>query len=243
MGRVIGAVQRRIAVAASCSALAGLACATPDPFKIPAEQLRAQVDTVALLPLRISSDLAEEERLRPLIEPRALAMLRDGGFTVVPPDAWDQGWQSLAHESGEIWNPVTGERNDERFEAVQSELLRKLAAERGVDAIVHLNLFRQPVEGSGPSPLLCDVPRDVYWPDDLGITTRVTLAYGVCLQVEVYDMKMQELYRIWRGLEFVDTYALQTHASKPLDQRLSDPALLEEALTLTLGPLATRAKP
>lgn len=223
--------------------MAGLACATtPDPFKIPAEQLRAQVDTVALLPLRISSDLVEDERVRSQIEPRAMAMLRDGGFTVVPPEAWDQGWQSLARESGEIWNPVTGERDDERFGAVQSELLRKLAAERGVDAIVYLNLFRQPVEGSGPSPLLCDVARDVYWPEDLAMSTRITIAYGACLQVEVYDMEMKELYGIWRGLEFVDTYALQTHASKPLDQRLRDPALLEEALTITLGPLAAREK-
>ena len=242
MGRVIGVVQR-IAVVAACCALAGLGCATSDPFTIPADELRAQVDTVALLPLRISAGLVEDERVRTLIEPRALAMLREGGFAVVPPAEWDQGWRSLAHEAGEIWNPVTGERNDERFRAVQSDLLRKLAAERGVDAIVDLHLFRQPLEGSGPAPLLCDVHRDVYWPEELARSTRVTLAYGACLHVEVYDMEMRELYRIWRGIEFVDTYALQTHASKPLDQRLRDPALLEEALTLTLGPLATRGKP
>ena len=242
MDRVIAGLQRSIAVVAGCWALAGLGCATPDPFKIPAEQLRAKVDTVALLPLRISPDLVEEERVRSLIEPRAIAMLREGGFAVVPPEEWDQRWQGIAHEAGEIWNPRTGERNDERYGAVRSELLQKLAAERGVDAIVYLSLFRQPVEGSARSPLLCDVARDVYWPDDLGITTRVTLAHGACLQVEVYDLQMQELYQIWRGLEFVDTYALQTHASKPLDQRLRDAALLEEALTITLGPLATRGK-
>jgi hypothetical protein len=103
-------------------------------------------------------------------------------------------------------------------------------------------LFRQPVEGSGAAPLLCDVQRDVYWPEELAMGTRVTIAYGACLQVEIFDTKMQTLYRIWRGLEFVDTYALQTHASKPIAQRLHDPALLEEALAITLGPLVTRGK-
>src|SRR5262245_38025372 len=132
MGRVIAAAQRRIAVVASI-ALPALACATPyDPFQIPEEQLRQQIHTVALVPLMVSPDLVDIERVRPQIEPRAIAMLREGGFEVVPPNEWDERWLAVAREAGEIWDPVTGERNDERYASVRLELLRKLRAERSV---------------------------------------------------------------------------------------------------------------
>jgi len=244
MRRVIAAWQPRVAAFVTCFALAGLGCATPpDPFQVPEAEVRAQVRTVALVPLVASQDLVEVERVRSVIEPRAIAMLREGGFAVIPPDEWEQRWLAAAREAGEIWDPVTGARDDERYGAVRDELLRTLQAERNVDAVVYVYLFRQPVEGSGPSPLLCEVQRDVYWPRELPLSTRVTLAYGACLQVEMYDTGMRQLYRLRHGVEFVDTYARQTHASKPLAERVRDPALLEEALATTLGPLATRETP
>ncbi len=60
--------------------------------------------------------------------------------------------------------------------------------------------------------------------------------------VRVYDMDEREIYSIRHGLEFVDTYALQTNARLPLDQRLRDHERIEEALDVILGPLATRGR-
>src|SRR5262249_2166669 len=147
------------------SLLAAFACTTPyDPFKVPASELRHRVDTVAVSPLGVTVELDDVDRVRALIEPRVVSMLREGGFDVVPPEEWDRRWLAVAREIGPIWDPVTGKRDDERYKAAQSALHHDLALERGVDAVVQVTLYLQPVEGSLTSPLLCGIPRDVYWP-------------------------------------------------------------------------------
>ena len=230
------------AIAAICAI--GVACATGyDPFKVPAERLREGVDTVALRPLAVHPDLVDPQRLRALIEPRAVAMLSEGGFEVVPPEEWERRWLATAREVGEIWNPISGARDDARYDAVMSAVRHDLAVERGVDAVVELHLFAEKVEASGWSPRLCGVQREVYWPGrEFPLGSRVTLAYGLCVGVRVHDLDEREIYSIRHGLEFVDTYALQTNARLPLDQRLRDPERIEEALDVILGPLATRGR-
>ena len=235
-----GARSRAVVVVGSM--FIGLGCATYDPFKVPAESIRERVDTVALASLEVAVELGDEHRVRALIEPRVAAMLREGGFEVVPPDEWDRRWLTIAKEIGQIWDPVTGKRDDERYQAARSALHHDLALERGVDAIVHLSLYLEKIEASGRAPLLCGIQRDVYWPSSLPLLARITIAYGACLEIEMYDMDRREMYGIRHGLEFVDTYALQTHARRPIDQRLRDPAVIEEALAAIVGPLATRGR-
>lgn len=216
-----------------------MGCAKPyDPFKVPVEQVRAQIETIALPPLSVHPDLVDVERARRLIEPRVVSMLLDAGYDVIPPDEWDRRWLAIAHTVGEIWNPVTGERDDEHYEAAMSALRHDLSVERGVDAIVHLTIAAVRVEASLRSPVLCGRNEDVYWPGGLSRRTRVTVAYGSCLGVTVTDMDERELYSIQQSLEFVDTYARQTHASRPLDERLRDPERVEQAIQATIGPLA-----
>ena len=68
------------------------------------------------------------------------------------------------------------------------------------------------------------------------------MAFGACLQLALYDRDQGEICGIRYGVEFVDTYALQTHARKPLAERLRDPAVIEEAIQEIVGPLVTRAR-
>jgi hypothetical protein len=240
MMSVGSSVRKRIATLALFLCTIGVACATShDPFKSTGARVRiARVDTIALPRLSVHPDLVDVERARALIEPRVITLLREGGFEVISPEEWDRRWLDIAHAVGEIWDPVTGVRDDERYEAAVTALRHELTVERGVDAIVHVGLYLEKVEGSGRSPMLCGKFEDVYWPGGLPFNARVTIAYGMCLGAYVTDMEGRELYGIHELLEFVDTYALQTHASRPLDERLRDLERVEEAIEATVGPLA-----
>jgi hypothetical protein len=222
----------------------GLACATPyDPFKVPADELRKRVDTLAVSPLDVGVELDDVERVRALIEPRVVAMLREGGFEVVPPDEWDRHWLAVAKEVGPIWDPATGKRDEARYEAARTALGHDLATERGVDAIVYLDLYLAKVEASLPKTTLCGTELTIYRPGTpLPPLVRSTIAYGACLQLSVMDLESRELYGIRSGLEFEDAYAKQTHARRPVDQRLRDPKRIAEALDAIVAPLATRGR-
>jgi hypothetical protein len=226
------------------SMFVGGACVTPyDPYKIPADELRKRVDTVAISPLDVDVELDDVARVRQLIEPRVVEMLRQGGFEVVPPEEWDPRWLAVAHEVGPIFDPVTGRRDDARYQAARSALYHDLALERGVDAIVYLDLHLERVDAEPPSTYLCATPLTIYWPGiALPPLVRSTIAYGACLQLTVIDLESRELYGIRHGIEFEEAYAKQTHARRPLDQRLRDPNVIADALTVIVGPLVTRGR-
>src|SRR5262245_16494481 len=113
-------VQCGIALVVALAGL-GLACSTPrgehyDAFEIPPDQLRQRVTTVAVASLDVPADLVDPARARALIEPRVAAMLTGAGYRVVPPEEWDRRWLAAAQAAGPIWDPVTGKRDDARYE-------------------------------------------------------------------------------------------------------------------------------
>jgi hypothetical protein len=217
-----------------------LACATggPPSYPIAEEETLAKIRTVALAPPFVAFELSDTARVRALIVARVTERLREGGFEVVPPDEWDRRWLAIAREVGEVYDPVTGEANDERYRAVLSAFRHDLAVERGAGATVRVRVEGDVLEASGPSPLFCGIQRDVYWPDDsLPGNVRVTSAFGACLDIAVFDLDDHALYHARYGVEFEETYALQTHASRPIAERLRDAALVP-ALDAVLAPLA-----
>ena len=145
-----------------------------------------------------------------------------------------------------IWDP--GDRawpTTSATSSARAAIYRELAAEHGVDAILKLDITQDAIEASGPTPPLCGAMRDVYWPGgiDLSLGERVTHARGVCLEVRMYDLDHELIYGIRSGLEFVDTYAHQTHASKPLAERVTDRELIDRSLDVVLGPIVAREQP
>lgn len=212
-------------------------CATPyDPFKVPVAQVRETVDTVAIRPLHVGSGVdADVEWLRERIEPRAASILRDAGYSVVPPEEWERRWLEAATQVGEIWDPDTGVVDEERFDVVRSVVLHDLAADAGVDAVVQLRIYVVELENPITRPVFCGHQDWVYWPGSgLSLLSRVTLAYAACLDVRIDSMDSRKLYSIRSGLEVLDTYARQTHARRPTEERLRDSERLDEALSTIL---------
>lgn len=219
--------------------LAG-ACATPyDPFRIPAAELRARVRVIAIAPVRVSPGVADPALARARIEPLVAERLAAGGFRVVSADEVDRLWRSAVADVGNVFDPVSGELDEERYEAVESTVYHELSVRHRVDAVLWTRVHTVDVFLAAENVTFCGTTDARYWPGSkLGLFERATLVRASCLATALVDMEDRELYRIRSGLETIETFARQTRAERPLGDRLSDPGRLKQAIEDTLGPLA-----
>jgi hypothetical protein len=225
------------------AALAAAACATPyDPYRVPSAELRARVRTIALAPMLVNPNAAERATARERIEPLVRARLARGGFEVVPAEVWEGLWRTAAADVGDVFDPVSGKVDDERWKAVEAAVYHELAGAHGVDAVLRLRLDTVDVHLARKNVAYCGVQDAVYWPGStFSVLETATYVLGSCLYAVLLDLDERELYGIRSGVELVETYARQTRAVRPQAERLADASRLREAVEATIGPLADGA--
>jgi len=234
----------RIAALAWLAVLAfASACTTPyDPFKIPASEVRERVQTIALAPLQVSAGLSDPAATRAKFEPLVAAQLRASGFRVVAADAMESLWQAAAADVGELYDPITGEVNPERFEAVESAVYRDLESKHDVDAVLYTFVLRYDLHLTRRKVNVCGTTDVIYWPETtLGAPNSTTMVRIVCFSARLFDMEERELYAIYSGLETLETFARQTRAIRPKAERLQDPERIRKAVEEALEPLSEAA--
>jgi len=227
----------------------GGACTTPyNPFMIPDSELRERVQTIALAPLRVASSLADPAFARSQIEPLVTARLIAGGFQVVSSEEMEQLWRSIAMDMGNLFDPESGEVDGERWEAVEGAVYRDLQSEHGADAILYLTVNPKNLYLPILKPEFYGTKDNLYWParklgfsDYRGESGPPTLARALCLDAVLYDMEERKIYYNRAGLELFETFAWQTKAERPLEERLRDPEKLKQAIEIAIGPLANAA--
>ena len=227
-----------VKLVAAAVLLFATACAKPyDPFRIPRDQLRGRIHTIALAPLRVDSEIADAAPARQQIEPLVAARLAAGGFAVVEAEEMDRLWHAAANV-GTVLDPLTGKLDQTRFDLVQEAVYRELAARRRVDAVLYLNVRPVDLYLAGKSVDFCGVKDATYWRDgSFGLLDQATLVRAACLVATLFDMEGRALYSIQSGIETFETYAQQTRAARPRASRLTDEARLRRAVDMDLGPL------
>jgi hypothetical protein len=215
------------------------ACATPyDPFRVPAPELRERVHTIALAPLQGRAAVVNRAHARREIEPLVTARLRAGGFEVVGSEEMERLWLAAAADVGEVFDPVTGELDRERYDAVERAVYHELRSRHAADAVLWLTVEIVDIHLAGPEAAFCGTSDAVYWPGGATNLLRPTLVRATCLATALYDMEERELYGIRAGLETVETYAWQTRAVRPVAERLRNPLRVQQAVESAIGPLA-----
>jgi hypothetical protein len=187
----------------------------------------------------VPSALADREHARAQIEPIVTERLQAGGYEVVPSAEMETLWRRAADDVDDVFDPITGEVDKERFAAVEAAVHRDLRATRSVDAVLRLRIAAIVLHLTGTSVAYCGSTDDVYWPaGGMSPLERATIVLVLCLNTGLYDLEGRELYGIRHGLEPVETYLRQTRAVRPMDERLRDRQRLVQAVEATLGPLA-----
>jgi hypothetical protein len=224
-------------------AMMASSCVRPpyDPFKTSSSEVRERVRTIAIAPLLVAATLADREAVRAQLEPAVTARLEAGGFTVVPSTEMERLWRRAADDVGDVFDPVTGALDKAQFKTVEAAVYRDLRSERNVDAVLYLGINAVVLYLPPATVAYCGttVPEPLYWPATAPpLRGAATVAVVLCLNAELADLEGRELYGIRHGLEPIETYAAQTRAVRPFNERLEQPARLVEAVDVTVGPLA-----
>ena len=156
--------------------------------------------------------LAEHEaRIDRMVAERLTA----AGYEVLPSELFDKAWKEGVRNWGEPYNPTTGKLNDTVFQYVLSETVKALAAEGRVQAIVFTNLEELQVyfspSGNHQAHFL-GVTRRPSSRGGEGITADFDWVQGVDavgLYVNVFDTKLQPLFKGAGGIEITETLDLK----------------------------------
>jgi len=130
-----------------CVALAGAARAEwrRESFKVPAEQVKARVHSVAIRPPR--------NETRHVLAPEVLARhaaalereLERVGLAVVPPGVYARAWIEAAARLGGVYDPITGESDPEKWKLAREHTLRELSRTHQIDAVLDWGYYEAPI--------------------------------------------------------------------------------------------------
>lgn len=120
-------------IAAGC----GAKRAPYNPFQVSRDQFYGNLKTIALAPVRVPGDLEDPEPVRAKFESLLEAEFREAGFTVVPPKEAEAIWSDMAEQVGGFYDPVTGERDPSKADAVREHTLRELKTRFNADALLY----------------------------------------------------------------------------------------------------------
>jgi hypothetical protein len=219
------------------------ACATLDPpndrFLVDEVRFYNQVRTIALTPLATPPDLETREEAQEIFTAALTSSLERRGYTVLPPETAMEIADRLTHELGGIFDPVTGERSEEKHEAVRRHLLSELETEHGADAILHPRLDVVKADFHSAWAQWCGTRRDIidFW-DAMALGGAASGYVGaLCLRLVIEDTSGTDLYFGEGGVEVLAEFEGKELAHISHGRFFQDPERNTQAVELALQKL------
>jgi hypothetical protein len=217
------------------------------PFRIPKEELRSSVKTIALESLRVEEGMvAAGADLRRSIEATIQKQLGQAGFRVVPPSASDEARRSVAGKLGGLYDPITGRADAQKLRTAEQLIASELARLHGADAVLTPHLvydsvqadldgillpFTAPVRALGERIVWRGQPMsaggDVSYPQKVVVNSIV---------VRIRDLALNDLYIHDMPIEWTRVYAIRTYQDRPGGE-LKRPEVIRGAIERVLAPL------
>jgi hypothetical protein len=114
-------------------------CVTSTPYQLVVlspSDIDERVDTVAMLPLQVENfDRKEDVSAR--YEALITEQLETAGFKVIPSREYSDIRKGLTDEVGNLYDPQTGEANQEKLDAVWTNSLLRLAEQFDTQAYIN----------------------------------------------------------------------------------------------------------
>jgi len=198
--------------------------------------MRAQVRTVCVQPVRILLDVEGIEPRRVALEKQLEQQVRRSGFTVVAGDAVDEVWMGVVGREGGYFDPHTGWRNEERFEAISRLARSEVRRELGCDAIL-ISAVVPVVASFIEGTISWDGVRESY----RGSHGSSGWVAALSLHVRLLDMADREIYFFAGGIQpllSIDRgFFSSSFRSAEVEQLLADEGVRLRAVNLALEPL------
>jgi len=201
-----------------------------DLFLVPSGEFRDSVKRVVIAPVVLQTDVAVPEAVLQRIDSLIAGELTASGFEVVPSLVYEEIWMRLNEEAGGFFDPYTGERDDERFEAAVSQLKLELQQGFDPDALVYPEIWPVEVPVSYGVASWDGVKQSSFNVND------VTLALSLVIVIE--DMGGKELYVNGGGLEVAEMWSRALGVvRRPTSNMFRDEERLINAVQIALQPL------
>ncbi len=228
-----------------------------DPFVAPEARLREAIEAVVATPLTHPDELhvstAASQRIDSLIK----AKLDSAGIQVVAAAEYSRIWDRILRQLGGFFDPITGERNEVKFEAARRELLRELRGRFGTDVLLYaeLQIVEAVVDGgvakwdgtrqrvTGASARILSEFRATFQDDGFRSELYGTID-AVSLVLGIDDGDGKELYRHFGGVEVLSTSTLGSGGDTRSYTLVADEERVAYAVGIVAEPLSqARAGP
>ena len=249
----------RTTLLAAGTALTGCFFQTPErqynPFLAPADSVLKVVSTVVVTPVVPPQGVVVSDSVSAQISFLIEARLRQAGFSVVPAMEYTRIWDGILRQLGGFFDPLTGERDEGKFEAARKELLRELKGRFDTQVLLYaeLQVVDALVDGGVASwdgathdlrgenwpigPAFQDTfERDEFGGRGDGVVSAVTL------MVAIDGPDGVEVYRNFGGLEVL---ARRDKATAEIEGEFAvraEPDRVVHAVERVLGPLLGKKK-
>ena len=221
-----------------------------NPFVGPADSVLKVVSTVVVTPVVPPQGLVVSDSVSAQISSLIEARLRQAGFSVVPRVEYTRIWDGILRQLGGFFDPLTGERDEGKFEAARKELLRELKGRFDTQVLLYAEL--QVVEafvdggvaawdgaeqdiGGERSAIAVDY-QATFERDDLGDPDDGVVS-AVTLMVAIDGPDGVEVYRNFGGLEVLARRGVAMVEREGEFAVRAEPERLVHAVERVLGPL------
>lgn len=226
----------RTALVFSLAGVSMVACAlkraSDETLAVFPDSLFHQIQTIAVAPVVETGDFVIPGDAGAVLETALEEQLRQAGFTVVPSFEYVGIWQHIADEWGGFFDPYTGERDEELFNAATRRLREELRERFQADALVFPELW----EGTAPF-------HDGIASWD-GVSQAVFGAHGLSgvvralsLVLVFEDLAGTDVYSNGTGLATIEAWHNQSWLPLVLEGVLGDSRLVSPAVTRVLAPI------
>lgn len=231
------------------------ACATTWPAELPdPSAVRAQLKTVAVMPVKIPVDLPNREQAELRIEQALEARLTAGGVAVIPASEMRTLQDKVRAALGGYYDPRTGDIDEQRAKAFDEHVNSEFRRVHPADAWLHSRVEPRRAPADGPWVSWDGVMESTIGAESFGgrvfgspaVTGSLS---ALSLHVGVLTPTAEVLYHRYGALQLLEYYEESSGASalglresigyvpvRP-ETILSDPAREQRAIALALDPL------
>lgn len=221
-----------------------------DPFVVSRDTVLRAITAIVVTPVVPPEDVFVSEQAGRRIAGILEAQLREGGFSVVPASEYSRIWDAIIRQMGGFFDPVTGERDEGKFEAARRELLSELQGRFRTQVLLYqeLQIVDAYVDGGvaawdgaeqdigGERGAIAADYQDTFERDDFGGRTDGVVS-AVSLMVAIDGQDGREMYRNFGGLEVLARRGVVTVEIEGEFAVRAEPERVVHAVERVLGPL------
>ena len=220
-------------IATSILSACHIAPPPPNPFVVPRQVFLDSVNTIVVTSATVVGDITPADSVLAAFETGIEENLREAGFLVVPAIAYATIWERIAEEAGGFYDPYTGERDEEKFQAAVARLRNELVEQFDPDALLYPEIWEVEVPFSDGVASWGGVREAII--GGRGYSGDVLAA---TLFTAIHDMAGNELYVRETGIQVIE-YMLRGGRLFPLtgERLFGDSTLISAAVSRALQPI------